>query len=319
MQAAWQCPGHNLLQTWGYGESRATGSWQTERLALEHDGEIVGVVQALRRQLPWMGGGLVWVNRGPLLTDATEDRMKSALNALRRYWVEERQYYLRLMPAIPAEAVESTLEGLGGYQPAKGTGWASARVDITVDEPTLRKGLAQKWRNGLNKGERLGVEVEAVRDKDGFDAFIADYRIMLKEKGFVTGVTPAFLDRLYRHQIPGDGEVIAFRAHDGDEALGWALIVRYGMTAEYLVGVSRDAGRTVSAGQVLLWRALCAMKADGCRFFDVGGMDRENTPAGIYQFKEGLGGRPYRLAQPLEAVAGLRSRLVGSLVRRVGR
>ena len=68
----------------------------------------------------------------------------------------------------------------------------------------------------------------------------------------------------------------------------------------------------VNAGQLLLWRAVAAMKEHGGRGFDLGGLDVDLTPPGIYRFKDGLGGVPYRLAPELEALGG---GLLGRLVR----
>ncbi|MBT3907004.1 MAG: hypothetical protein HOF30_15135, partial [Rhodospirillaceae bacterium] len=60
-----------------------------------------------------------------------------------------------------------------------------------------------------------------------------------------------------------------------------------------------------------------ALKQQGIRQFDVGGMDEILTPKGIYRFKEGLGGTPYRLAPELELGGdSLRGRLVRWRVNR---
>jgi lipid II:glycine glycyltransferase (peptidoglycan interpeptide bridge formation enzyme) len=98
---------------------------------------------------------------------------------------------------------------------------------------------------------------------------------------------------------------------DGRPA-GSVLMVRHGDTAEYLAGTVAAAGRAVNAGQLLLWRAVVAMQEQGARRFDLGGLDAHLTPPGIYRFKDGLGGLPYRLAPELEALGGS---LLGRLVR----
>ncbi len=68
---------------------------------------------------------------------------------------------------------------------------------------------------------------------------------------------------------------------------------------------------------MLLWRAICDAREAGLRWFDVGGMDPELTPKGIYDFKAGIGGTPYRLAPEIEAQnGGLRTRLVRWRVNR---
>jgi lipid II:glycine glycyltransferase (peptidoglycan interpeptide bridge formation enzyme) len=95
------------------------------------------------------------------------------------------------------------------------------------------------------------------------------------------------------------------------------LIARYGDCAEYLAGTLLDEGRIHNAGQLLLWRAVMEMKGRGLKRFDVGGMDEALTPKGIYDFKSGLGGVPYRHMNELEADDGsMRSRMVRWRVQR---
>jgi len=72
------------------------------------------------------------------------------------------------------------------------------------------------------------------------------------------------------------------------------------------------AGRAANAGQLLLWRAVCEMKELGYRWFDLGGMDLYQTPSGIFHFKAGLGGTPYRLVGEFEAHDG---RWVSKMIR----
>jgi hypothetical protein len=87
--------------------------------------------------------------------------------------------------------------------------------------------------------------------------------------------------------------------------------VRYCDRCECLVNTVGAAGRRHGLGQLLVWRAICEMKARGMAAFDVGGMDPALTPKGIYDFKTGIGGVAYRLANEIEADdGGLRARLV---------
>ncbi len=57
----------SLLQTWEYAEAKQqTGPWRVERAVCVDGERIVGAVQALVRPVPFLGKGLVWINRGPL-------------------------------------------------------------------------------------------------------------------------------------------------------------------------------------------------------------------------------------------------------------
>ena len=98
---------------------------------------------------------------------------------------------------------------------------------------------------------------------------------------------------------------------DGEPASGMAF-VKYGRSAEYLAGHNNPLGRGVNAGQLLLWTAINRLRADGFERLDLGGMDEHATTPGIFEFKQRVGGTPYRLANELESIP---NSLVGRLVR----
>ena len=308
--------GFSLMQCWEWGEAKAgTGPWRVERGTLSHDGRPVGAFQALIRALPGgLPGGLAWINRAPLwrtLDNGGAASPKAMMAALGHHYARQRGLYLRLAPAL-AEG-ESDLDdgGRGGLVPAGVDGWASAVRDLSPPVSDLRQGLRQKWRNALNKAERSGLEVRAGRDQGLFDEFLDGYRRMTRERGFATTVTPELLAAL-QTALPDERRMEIFLATRDGAPAGSVLIVRYGDTAEYLAGTVAEAGRTANAGQLLLWQAVVAMKEQGVRRFDLGGLDARLTPPGIHRFKDGLGGVPYRLAPELEALSG---GLLGRLVR----
>ncbi len=310
----------SLIQSWEYGEARAAASgWQVERGVVTDDASVVAAAQVMIRPLPGIGGGLAWISRGPLWRDSGDDRsaeIPPVLAALRRHYVGGRGLYLRIAPPLADRHTVVTAIGAAGFAATATRGWASATVDLTRSAEELRRGLRQKWRNGLNKAERSAITVEDGFDDALFDGFLREYRTFIDARGFDTSVTPPLLATL-QGLLPDERKMICYRGSHRGEALGSALIARSGDRAEYLAGTLLDAGRPLSVGQLLLWRAICDAKAAGLRWFDLGGMDPESTPKGIYDFKAGIGGEPYRLAPEIEAHdGGLRARLVRWRVNR---
>ncbi len=313
--------GLSLMQCWEYGEAKArTGPWRVER-GLFTDGEqnVIGAAQVLLRLLPLSMGGLAWINRGPLaVSGAGEGRLAEMTAALGQHYGRQRGLYLRLAPPL-----ESFDGGGGGLALTATPGWASAVLDLTPSLETLRGNLKQKWRNSLNKAERSGVEVRAGTGDDLFASFLESHVRMRDKTGPAAMVPPDLLDALHRLH-PGGHPLETFLAYQGGVLLGGVLMVRYGGACEYLAGNVSDAGRALSAGQLLLWRAVETMKAKGLRRFDLGGLDEVLTPPGIFRFKSGLGGTPYRLAPEMEALGGgvagtLTSRLVRWRIVRAAR
>lgn len=316
-QARWDAwttrfDGMSLLQEWSWGEAKAkAGVWAVERGTLQDDdGRMSGIAQVMVRHLPWVGGGLAWVARGPLFIRGEGESYPALLSALRSYYVEKRRLYLRVSPASPVGVLTNAQIQTAGFRRTGISGWASAALDLSASEETLRGQLAQKWRNGLNKAERAAVSVEAVSAVDDFTECLALYSSFTTERGFATTVTSELLARL-QGLLPDERKMTWWRCALNGEQLGSALVVRYGDRCEYLVGTLTESGRKYNAGQILLWRALLAEKARGVRWFDVGGMDPDLTPSGIFNFKAGLGASPYRLEGEIEADDGsLLARLV---------
>ena len=321
LSADW--PDMSLLQSWAYGAAkRDTGPWQVERGSLADESGVVAVFQVLVRRLA-VGSGLAWLNRGPLIhPDRMQDELVvgGVMAALRNHYAIERKLYLRIAPTATAETWSLASVQRLGYCDAGVSGWQSARLDLIPDEAVLRQGLKQKWRNILNKAERSEIDVVSGSDSDLLEAFYNEHDAFIEQAGFAATVTGAVLRSLNTY-LAADSKLVAFRAQREGKTLGWCLIVRYGQTMEYLAGHAREEGRRVGAGQLLLWRAALHAKACGAIQFDLGGMDEKRTPAGIYRFKQGLGGTPYTLAPEIEALpegimAGSLARIVRWRVRR---
>ena len=310
----------SLVQTWEYAEAKArTASWEAWRALVVQGDRAIGAVQSLVRKIPLIGGGLVWINRGPLWRRSENEDpvlLRALMEELRLYWVRDHGMYLRIAPAVhEGDSGLGSLEG-NGYRLADGSpGWASARLDLFQTIESLRNQLDQKWRNSLNKAERLGITVDCGSDSEFRDA-LSSYERLLQERKYQTSVTPQLLSRL-QSLLPVERKLLAFVGRQGGQELGGILIAKYGETCEYLVGAINEAGRSANAGNLLLWQSICQAKSIGCRWFDLGGLDRKRTPEGILHFKRGLGGIGYRLVSELEAHdGGWRCRAVRWRVRK---
>lgn len=306
-----------LIQTWAYGRAKAaTGPWTVERAVLADARGPGWALQALVRTLPFGLGGVAWVNRGPFrLRD--DSGLEPVLSALRHHYVDHRGLYLRIaLPVLEGSGEAAGALREAGYAPTGTPGWASAVVNLSPPEEEIRQRLHRKWRNHLNKGERGSLTIRSGSDPDTFATFLAAYEGFLADKAFETTTTPAFLAAL-QDALDDAEKMTAFLAYDdGAAPVASVLMATYGATCEYLVGTLEPAGRASAAGQVLLWRALMAMKAAGFTRCDLSGMDPLRTPKGIFEFKDGVGGTPYRLIEEYDAAHGL----IGRLVRwRVGR
>lgn len=311
----------SLVQTWEYGEAKShTGPWKVERAIFVDGQQLVGAYQAMVRSIPYLGGGLVWINRGPLWQRQGSLDISiflRLLKELRDYWVENQKMYLRIAPTAQQEMADANLFAQCGYSLVDGIeSWASARLDLSLPIEKLRSNLEQKWRNCLNKAERLELTCESGTNDDIFRGVLDEYDEMLRERDLKVSAPPPFLIQL-QACLSEDRKLWGLIARQGGKGLGGVLIARYGQTCEYLAGAFNESGRNVNAGNLLLWQAICQMKDLGYRWFDLGGMHPVSTPKGIFHFKSGVGASPYRLFGELESYHdGLLNRLIRWRIRR---
>ncbi|MEE8393457.1 MAG: GNAT family N-acetyltransferase, partial [Rhodospirillales bacterium] len=310
----------SLLQCWEYAEAKAkTGPWRVERGVFFEGDDHAGAFQALIRPMPGpLPGGLAWINRGPLWRRRNNDggsgdkaKLAAMITRLSGHYAGERGMYLRIAPPVEAGSAAAVAALDCAMVETSVPGWASARLDLRAPLDEIRSNLKSKWRGHLNKGERAAMEVRSGSGPELFETFLDHHRGLIVDRGFDTSLTPDLLGAM-QELLAEDSKMTVFLAYKDNELLGSVLIARYGDTAEYLAGNTTDDGRRNSAGQVLLWRALAEMKDRGCAALDLSGMDEVLTPRGIYQFKEGLSGVPYRLVPELEAGGG---GIMGRLVR----
>lgn len=302
----------SLMQTWEYGEAkRRHQGWRVVHHIFRDSAKVVGAAQAVVKEIPVLRKGIVWINRAPLWRKSDNDRtiLRAMLNLLHTHWVLERSMYLRVAPPISDTVDAYALMKESGYSAIPHTQWVSAVVDLTKTEIGLRGMLEKKWRNCLQKAERIGVTTIHGISDELFCEFLQDHEALLREKGFVTPVTPLFV-RAMQALLPDDRKMLVFQARLQGRALGSILIAWYGQRAEYLVGAVQEEGKRLNAGQLLLWQALCVMKNRGVRWFDLGGVHPEKTPKGIYHFKAGLRATPYQLVGEFDAAHGMVARCI---------
>jgi len=304
----------NLLQTWEYAEAASrTRALEVRRLLFKADGQVIGAAQAFVRAIPYIGGGAVLINRGPLwqCESATPSTLAAILFALREYWVSQRGMYLRIAPAMQAGEGLPSLFKEAKYDVAEySRPWISARLDLSNSVETLRRSLRANWNAHLRKAESTGIKVDCGPEEKLLDHIRTELEQLIARKQFTSPVTSKFLGA-FQDLADDKHKLWSFTATHGEQPLGGIALARYGSVCEYLVGAVNDEGKRLGAGQLLLWSAVMNAKDSGYQWFDLGGMDPEGTPKGILHFKSGLSPKSYELVGDFEAFSpGLINRAI---------
>lgn len=274
-----------LQQSWAYGAAMASLGLDVTRFLLHVDGIPIGAAQEIGRRL--LGPlRLASVIRGPIwFEDADEDGKVLCLGALRRRHRHRSGKFLMVTPEAGApEGTDRLYRTVGARRVM--TGSATVWLDLIRPEEQLMAGLDAKWRNKLRKAEQAGIcpEIRRARTRDLH--WITDREVRQAEEKGYRGL-PARFVLAYAGVAPKDVFLVVADGPGGPVAA--ALFLRHGPSATYQIGWTTDEGRRLAAQPLLLWRALLALKAEGVRSVDLGGIDTVNAP-GIARFKLGLGG-----------------------------
>jgi hypothetical protein len=271
-----------------------------ERFVIRRDGDgtPVALLQTLVYGVPLLGG-VARISRGPVFLNGSSspagspEDLEAVFTAIKAAAGRQRWRLIRIAPELPAGAETAAwLGNLGFKRRLESVAVSSAVIDLARPPEEIRAGFHSKWRNLLNKAQKMGLELEAPPLGEALAFLIREYETMQQDKGFRGMPT-----ELLRHMAAQEGPTWTCRilfARYEQQRCGMVMIVGHGDTCTYLIGWTSDQGRSVQANSFLLWQAMLLFRSLGYRLFDVGGLGGRTTE-GVEHFKKRLQGQEYSL------------------------
>jgi lipid II:glycine glycyltransferase (peptidoglycan interpeptide bridge formation enzyme) len=304
-QVAWDrlvaaAPTGHLLQSWAWGELKASFGWRTQRLAVGD-----ACAQVLYRRLPGGLGSIAYVPYGPLVDYDDLPSFRALLEAIEFLARQERAIALKIEPGEEdSPALTQKLTSLG-FRPSPQTVQPRRTILVNLDaEPDeLLQRMKQKTRYNVRLARRKGVTVRS-GDEGDLPAF---YRLMettAQRDGF--GIhTQAYYEAAHRLFVSSGQGNLLLAEYDGQLLAGLVVLAGvHGTTACYMYGASSDEHRNLMPTYLLQWEAMIWAQEQGCRVYDLWGVPDENEAKleveftgrsdglwGVYRFKRGFGGR----------------------------
>ena len=343
-------PGGDVQQSHAWGEHRARSGWRDHHLELG-DGSAV---LALGRPWPLLGGGRLYVPKGPIAAGARAEAVAERLAAVAA-WARETGYDTILADAeIPAATGYPAALAARGFRPVEEVGPSRHRVaapiPASIDDERLLAGIATTTRQVIVAAERrgmrivrhdtaagtepgLGFEAPAVGPpRDAATAAFERFHGLLaatgERRGFTIGPRRAAL--AWWQAALSAGFLAFLEARSADDAyLGAALFYRNGERLTYAHSGDVVALRRTHPGasRLLLWRALQLAAREGRSELDLGGVDvagarSEPGPGdpmyGLLEFKRSFGGRWVELSGAHERVLHPTRARAGAAISRAG-
>ena len=303
-----------------WGAHRAAAGWRVHHLATS-DG---GLVLALGRRRPLIGGGRLYVPRGPVADGRTATERADRLAAIAA-WARQAGY-----DEIVADAEVPSVTGYAELLAARGFHQVeeldasrhrmSARIRPGATEAEVRGSIAGRARQRFLMAERRGYRVirhDAVAgpgSNDGFElpaeisqeattaAFTRFHALLAAtgaRRGFGIGPPAPAVAWWSAALAAGYLAFLEALAPDGTQLAG-AMFVRHGRRLTYAHSADEAELRATWPGavQLLLWRAMQLAIHEGREELDLAGVDlagarQEPRPGdamyGLYEFKRAYG------------------------------
>ncbi len=291
-------PRGHLLQTWAWGELKASYGWLPLRLAVEQDGSLLAGAQVLYR--PAGPVSMAYVPKGPALADPSPEVAAALASALHAASRRRRALYAKVEPEWPeGEQRPHPWLAESGWAPSAET--VQPRRTIVIDvqgtEDDILARMKPKWRYNVRLAARRGVEVREA----GAEELGTFYTLMV-----LTGQRDAFgihTEAYYRRALElfgAEGRATLLIAWHEGQALAGLMPFAWNGQAWYMYGASSNDRRDLMPNHLLQWEAMRWARARGARQYDLWGIPdaddeaADEDLAGVGRFKAGFGGKVVR-------------------------
>lgn len=285
---------HSPLQSWAYGQARATIGDVPARFYLEVDGARVGAAQVLRRRFA-PGVTRLYAPRGPAFDDpAVLTEFAKALRAV----AGRTDAFALIEPPLAIPGDDPIPERFGPWRRSE-TEQPEHTLVVTLDQDPeeMFAGLHKMARRNVRTADRMGVQTGR---EDDFEAFMH----LFDETNQRAQISPH--PRAYYETLWAEGNKYGAQAylvlarHEG-VALAGGVFLALGDHTCYLYGGSiRDprpgpegadgpARKDAKAPDSFYWNSIVDAKDHGYRVLDLWGIPRELSEDkhsfGIYRMK----------------------------------
>lgn len=294
--------GH-LLQSWDWGELKATSGWHPMRLALwdEYAHQMVAAAQILRRTaplLPLWTGHLAYIPKGPVIDWSQEPVCEAFFSQLHALLRKQGAIALRVEPGPEADTSEGVLAT--GYLASCCTRRTHAIqplrtivLDLALDEQTLLAQMKEKWRYNIRLATRKGVTVRDATSIEDLRLWYDLLQVTSQRDQF--GVHTFDYYRCAWELFVSSGKARLLLAEHEGRLLAGIFVALFARQGLYLYGASSNEQRQLMPNYLLQWEAIRWTRQQGARLYDFWGIPdtdaEDEAMAGVYRFKRGWGGR----------------------------
>ena len=302
-------PYGHLLQSWGWGELKASAGWHPLRLALwdTQREQIVVAAQVLRRtplHLPLALGHLAYIPKGPVFDWPDHDVSKLVqvfFSQLHSKLIKQGALALQTEFAGEIESQVSKmlirdLQALHFHQVQSIQPGRTILLDLTRDEDTLLANMKEKWRYNIRLAGRKGVQIRVAETVEDVESWYDLLRTTsIRDRFGIHNLE--YYQRAWQIFAPRKQARLLLAQFNG-QLLAGIFVGLMAKQAIYLYGASSNERRQLMPNYLLQWEAIRWAKQAGAATYDFWGIpetdEQSEAMAGVYRFKSGWGGEIVR-------------------------
>jgi peptidoglycan pentaglycine glycine transferase (the first glycine) len=267
-------PDFSLLQSYEWGELKEKTGWKAVRLAVERQGKIVAAAQVLLR--PAVRGlvSMAYIPRGPLVNWEDREAVTALCEAIHQEARRYRAIFLRIEPPLLHSPSAHSLLRSYGFQHVSHTNQprCSMVVDLPEDMDELLMAFPPNTRNNIRRSERKGVTID-IADESHLPTLYHLMRVTGERSDFPIR-TPDYYEQEWR-TFSQLGQVRLFIARYEDKIIAAQMPFCFGEHAATFHAGSLNGYGNLKAGYLMMWKAMCWAREQGCRTFDLWGIPDE--------------------------------------------
>jgi lipid II:glycine glycyltransferase (peptidoglycan interpeptide bridge formation enzyme) len=310
-------PGAHLLQTREWAQVKSRVGWEASPLVWRDAfGKVNAAALLLTRSARLTRFGptisICYIPRGPMLDWRNRDLDLSVLHDLQQMAGEQKALFLKIDPEMPlGTGVPGTVsafdnaDGLAVLESMKNFGWRfsasqvqfrnTVLLDLNGSEDDWLQRMKQKTRYNVRLAQRSGVTVRVANESE-YPELYRMYAETSVRDGFMIRPQDYYMD--VWHTFRQAGMVSPLVAEVEGQRVAGLVLFHFGRTAWYLYGMSTGLHRDKMPNYLLQWEAMRLARSQGCLVYDLWGapdeFDGSDAMAGVFRFKEGLGGTVLR-------------------------
>ncbi|MCB0283317.1 MAG: GNAT family N-acetyltransferase [Calditrichae bacterium] len=286
----------NYYQTYPYG-FHTWGKEKISQLVLKENNVVVAAAQAWVYTVPVLNAGFAHISWGPMWRLKNKPlnltSLKNIIRALQKEYVIKRKLLLRIrFNELDTEENQQVVKAINNEDLKFNKSqhrYQTIILDLSPDLQEIRMGFRPKWRSGLNKSEKKGIEVSTGNQNEIFEPVVDIHNQMVERKRFTRYIQDGEKVKEIQNDLSDTLKLRTFIGrHEGTIEGGIAVAV-IGDTGMPILGSMTNASieKKLNMNYLLQWQVISWLKENGFKYYDLKGYDPDEYP-GPSIFKSGI-------------------------------